>query len=138
MDNICVYGDSHQAHLVALVVPNTKAVLKLAQELDLNISSSDKQILFNNPKVVAEVLAECMKFGADSGLNKMEIPTKMKLVTETWDPNNGLITAALKLKRKNIQTFYQKDIDSMYGKSPLINNNHINNNNNNWWEYSGF
>ena len=36
------------------------------------------------------------------------------------------ITAAMKLKRKTIQTFYQSDIDQMYGKVPKnCNNNYL-------------
>jgi hypothetical protein len=33
------------------------------------------------------------------------------------DPDSGLVTAALKIKRKEIQDFYQREIDRMYGTS---------------------
>ncbi|XP_054158100.1 long-chain-fatty-acid--CoA ligase 4-like [Oppia nitens] len=132
VDNVCVYGDSMHSNLVALVLPNAKSVRKLAQELDLN-QLNDKPLpeLYDDRRVMDAVLKELIQFAVDSRLHKMEIPTKVKLVSEEWTPANDLITAALKLKRKNIQNFYQKDIDAMYGKSsPVSNNNHINNNNN--------
>jgi long-chain acyl-CoA synthetase len=45
----------------------------------------------------------------------MEIPSKIRLCCEEWLPDSGLVTAALKLRRKNIQDFYQMEINKMYG-----------------------
>ena len=47
-------------------------------------------------------------------LAKYEIPQALKLVPEVWTPDTGLVTAALKLKRKSIQDHYQHHIDEMY------------------------
>jgi len=47
-------------------------------------------------------------------LEKFELPQKMKLVTEVWTPDTGLVTEAFKLRRKNIESHYQKDIMRMY------------------------
>jgi len=47
-------------------------------------------------------------------LEKFELPQKVKLVTEVWTPDTGLVTEAFKLRRKNIETLYQKDIMRMY------------------------
>ena len=55
-----------------------------------------------------------MAFGKQHGLEKFEIPTKMTLIPIPWLPDTGLVTAALKLKRKEIQRRYQEDIDRMY------------------------
>ena len=47
-------------------------------------------------------------------LEKFELPQKVKLVTEVWTPDTGLVTEAFKLRRRNIETRYQKDIMRMY------------------------
>jgi len=47
-------------------------------------------------------------------LEKFELPQKVTLVTEVWTPDTGLVTEAFKLRRKNIETHYQKDIMRMY------------------------
>merc|ERR1719516_591085 len=47
-------------------------------------------------------------------LEKFEIPRIVTLVPEAWTPESGLVTAAFKIKRKVIQTFFQQDIDQMY------------------------
>ena len=47
-------------------------------------------------------------------LEKFEIPQALKLVPDIWTPDIDLVTAAFKLKRKNIQARYQLLIDKMY------------------------
>ena len=47
-------------------------------------------------------------------LEKFELPQKVKLVTEVWTPDTGLVTEAFKLRRKNIESRYHKDIMRMY------------------------
>ena len=61
------------------------------------------------------VLAEIQRHLRECGrLDKYEIPQAVKLVPEVWTPDTGLVTAALKLKRKSIQDRYQKLISLMY------------------------
>lgn len=42
------------------------------------------------------------------------MPKKLYLVAEQWTPQSGLLTEALKLKRKNIEKEYQEQIEEMY------------------------
>lgn len=44
----------------------------------------------------------------------MEIPLKLKLCSEDWLPDSGLVTAALKVRRKKIHAFYKRDLDRLY------------------------
>ena len=55
--------------------------------------------------------------GRKGGLEKFEIPTKLILIDTPWTAEMGLVTAAFKLKRKEIQKVYQSDIDRMYNIS---------------------
>lgn len=48
------------------------------------------------------------------GLERFEVPAAVKLVTEVWSPDMGLVTAAFKIKRKDIQERYKDDIKRMY------------------------
>ena len=59
-------------------------------------------------------LLEIQKYCAKCRLQKFEIPQRLKLVPDIWTPDIDLVTAAFKLKRKNIQNRYQSLIDSMY------------------------
>lgn len=44
----------------------------------------------------------------------MEIPLRLKLCPEDWLPDTGLVTAALKVRRKKIQAYYKRDLDRLY------------------------
>ncbi len=80
---------------------------------------------------LTEIQKHCLK----CRLEKFEIPQALKLIPEVWTPDmvysifsycayyqakmtiillQGLVTAAFKLKRKNIQDRYQLLIDRMY------------------------
>ena len=50
-------------------------------------------------------------------LEKFEIPGAVTLCKEEWTPESGLTTAAMKLKRKPLQDFYQSHINRMYGNN---------------------
>lgn len=66
------------------------------------------------PEMEKLILVEMQKQAVKSRLEKFEIPHCVKLVADLWTPDMGLVTAAFKLKRKNIQDRYQYLIDRMY------------------------
>lgn len=39
---------------------------------------------------------------------------KVTIVNDVWEPKNGLVTAALKLKRNNLYKKYKDEIHKMY------------------------
>lgn len=47
-------------------------------------------------------------------LDKMEIPEKLYLCKEVWTVDMGLLTDALKLKRKPIEKFYNEVLKNIY------------------------
>ena len=70
---------------------------------------------FLGQDVTGAVLRELVNYGKQLRLEKFELPGAVSICQELWTPETDLVTAAFKLKRKPIQTFYQKDIDRMYG-----------------------
>lgn len=113
VDNVCVYGDSFKSHLVALVAPNPKSLKKLAESLHKRTSNMKE--LCEDRTITKRVSEAIVEWAKSAGLQKVEIPTKYKLCHEEWLPDSGLVTAAMKIRRKNIQTLYQKDINNLYG-----------------------
>ncbi|GMR61663.1 hypothetical protein PMAYCL1PPCAC_31858 [Pristionchus mayeri] len=114
VDNICVYGDSQSDYLVALVVPNQKSVTEIAEKL--GVSTSKWESVCHNKDVNKAVHAELVSY-IGSKLSRVEIPTKIHLCHEIWTPQSGLLTEALKLKRKAIETEYKKVLSTLYGKN---------------------
>lgn len=47
-------------------------------------------------------------------LEKFEIPAKIKLLSDPWTPESGLVTAALKIKREIIRKTFQEDLLKLY------------------------
>ena len=47
-------------------------------------------------------------------LQKFEIPAKIKLLSNPWTPESGLVTAALKLKRDLIRKAFSEDLSKLY------------------------
>ncbi|KAI6234042.1 AMP-binding domain-containing protein [Aphelenchoides fujianensis] len=75
-------------------------------------SDHDKLLALVVVKAVAEELKK-----SSSKLHKNEVPELVVLCHEPWTPANGLLTEALKLKRKNIEKEYKEAIAKAYGDS---------------------
>lgn len=112
VDNICAYANSDQSYVIAFIVPNHKELLKLAEK---NGIQGKFEAICNNPQMEKIVLKMISDGANTASLEKFEIPQKIRLCAETWTPETGLVTDAFKLKRKELKTHYQADIERMYG-----------------------
>lgn len=136
VDNCCVVAHPSKSYCICIITPN----LKKSQEFietrkksngDLghqqnsdsknNVSDQNQEAinefvetLDSNKKLQEnfnkEMLDHCLK----QGLERFEIPSKTKFVKETWLPDSGLVTDSLKLKRREIEKFYEKEIRNIY------------------------
>uniref|UniRef100_A0AC34QAD6 Uncharacterized protein n=1 Tax=Panagrolaimus sp. JU765 TaxID=591449 RepID=A0AC34QAD6_9BILA len=93
------------------MVPNKKNLQELANRH--NIDESDYKKLCENEDLQKIVTKE-LENHAKNKLEKMEIPRKVYICHETWTPQNDMLTEAMKLKRKNIEKAFKKQIDQMY------------------------
>ncbi|OXU20883.1 hypothetical protein TSAR_015234 [Trichomalopsis sarcophagae] len=112
VENICVYGDSSKNFTVALVVPNHHHLEELASSIGVTATSFED--LCNNSQIEKAVLQTLVEHSKKCNLQKFEVPGAVKLVTESWSPDMGLVTAAFKLKRKAVQERYKNEISRMY------------------------
>lgn len=113
VDNCCIYGDSMQNYVVALVIPDKVRLEVMAEKLGLTGLSHTE--LCNNKDITGAVLRELHLHGKRVGLQKFELPGAVTLIDDLWTPESGLVTAAFKLKRKPIQDHYEKALRRMYG-----------------------
>ena len=116
VENVCVYGDSFHNNVIALIVPNKPALKKLAESLDKSQLSNAE--LCRDKQVIDAIKRSLIDHATKSGLSRVEIPSEIKLCDEEWLPDTGLVTAALKIRRKQIQEYYKNDIVAMYGGNP--------------------
>jgi len=124
IENICVYGDSDEHHTVALVVPEQNQLNILAKQVGKGELS--REAMCSDPAIIEQVKQALQKHGLASKLAKFEVPQAFTLLTDPWTPEGGLVTAAMKLKRKSIEKEFKSEITAMY-KGPSNNNNNNNN-----------
>lgn len=138
--DVCNRGNrvphSDQSYVISFVVPNQKQLMTLAKQMEVkgtweelcNNSQMEKEVL----RIITEAAIAGRTFGllsptrhschADlslllfpAKLERFEIPKKIRLSSEPWTPETGLVTDAFKLKRKELKSHYQEDIERMYG-----------------------
>lgn len=111
VENLCVYADPLYPKPVALLVPVDSALRKLLAEN--GIENEDWDALCANKearKVVLKVLQDQAK---NSGLRGAEIISDVWICKDLWTTEMGLLTAAQKLKRKEINHAYEKELKEM-------------------------
>ncbi|EHB05468.1 Long-chain-fatty-acid--CoA ligase 3 [Heterocephalus glaber] len=113
IDNICAYANSYHSYVIGFVVPNQKELTELARKKGLKGTWEE---LCNSSEMENEVLKVLSEAAVSASLEKFEIPVKIRLSPEPWTPETGLVTDAFKLKRKELKTHYQADIERMYGR----------------------
>lgn len=115
VENICVFADSTKGATVAVVVPAPGRLDKVAEKVGIN-NAVDNNALCEDERVKAQVLKEINAHGKKTGLSRWEIPAAISLTLEPWTPDSGLVTAALKLRRKQLKDFYESLILDMYAR----------------------
>jgi long-chain acyl-CoA synthetase len=107
---MCIHADPLESKIVAIVVPNPKALTALQKEN--GIDQSD----INNSKILEVIGNDFIDSANSAGFKGAEILKTFRLVEGEWTPENGMLTAAQKIKRKEIVEAYKDQIDSMYGR----------------------
>uniref|UniRef100_A0A251IRQ0 AMP-dependent synthetase/ligase domain-containing protein n=1 Tax=Manihot esculenta TaxID=3983 RepID=A0A251IRQ0_MANES len=112
VDNMMLHADPFHSYCVALVVPSQHALEEWASKL--GIAFSDFADLCEKQETVKEVQASFVKEAKKSRLEKFEIPAKIKLLSNPWTPESGLVTAALKIKREAIRKAFSEELSKLY------------------------
>ena len=111
VENICVYADPTKNFCVALVVANEKALKILANTLGVK---GDFEQLCRDKAVENAFVKELSEHAKKCRLERFEIPQAITLCEEVWTPAMGLLTAAFKIKRIDVQKKYKAEIEKMY------------------------
>ncbi|WFD33802.1 long-chain-fatty-acid--CoA ligase [Malassezia cuniculi] len=119
---VWLYGDSFQPHLVAVAVPDPPQFAPFASKvLGRHISDSDEAALesaANDPKVVEAVLQEFIRLGKSQKLGTLEQMRALKLRMDPFSPDNNMMTPTLKIKRQEAAKILRKDLDALYEQPP--------------------
>jgi len=104
------FAKSTMSYCIALICPNElalRAIPGAPAGADMKTLCSDKTVI---AAVTADILETCKKVK----LAKFETPSKVVLIDELWTPDNDMLTAVQKLKRKPIEAKHKDAIDAVY------------------------
>lgn len=114
VQNICVYADQTKVKPVGIIVPNLGPLSELAKEEGIIDNKDDIECHLHDSKLQSVVLEKLLKTGKSQGLNGIELLQGIVFCSEEWTPQNGFITSAQKLKRKDILNSVKEDVDKVY------------------------
>ncbi|WFD19491.1 long-chain-fatty-acid--CoA ligase [Malassezia caprae] len=122
VQQVWLYGDSLQPHLVAVAVPQPDTFATFVRAVTgRSVSENDTAALeeaCRDPKVVEAALREFIKLGKNQQLGSLEQMRALKLRMEPFSPENGLMTPTLKVKRQEAAKLLKSDLDQLYAQEP--------------------
>eukprot|EP00475_Leptophrys_vorax_P021252 TRINITY_DN28970_c0_g1_i2.p1 TRINITY_DN28970_c0_g1~~TRINITY_DN28970_c0_g1_i2.p1 ORF type:complete len:632 (-),score=32.28 TRINITY_DN28970_c0_g1_i2:150-1868(-) len=112
VENVMMYADPYKSYAIALVVPSRPHITAWASSN--GIDTSEYNSICAHPDVVSEVLKSLVQVSKEAHLKKFEMPQRIKLLPDPWTPDEGLLTAALKLKRDPVRRKFAQDLEELY------------------------
>jgi long-chain acyl-CoA synthetase len=106
-----VYGDSLQAQLVAIVVPDPEYLLPWAAQRGL---PQDLEQLSANNQVIGAILKSIQEEGRAAGLKGFEQVAAIRVTPEPFSVENNLMTPTFKVKRPQAKEAFKHLIEEMY------------------------
>ena len=114
VDMVCVYADPTKTATIAFIIPDDAKLCEFANQCNVFSPAGGKRADLCKNQVLKEHILKDITTCVSKRLEKFEVPKIIALVDEPWTPETGLVTAAMKLKRKAIQSAYQNEINKMY------------------------
>lgn len=112
--NLCVHADATANRPMAVVFVHEKNLSLACEELSIGASGRSISQLCHDPEVEKLVLKELWATGRKAGFKPLELLQSIVLTDEEWTPQNGLVTAAQKLNRRNILEHYAEEVKKVY------------------------
>ncbi|KAI8388623.1 uncharacterized protein BYT42DRAFT_490961 [Radiomyces spectabilis] len=103
-----VYGDSMQASLVGVIVPDKDHFSAWAKK------HAGGEDIYTSTNVKKELLKTLNDFGKQSDLKGFELIRSVHLTADEFTIDNDLLTPTFKLKREVAKKVYEKQISEMY------------------------
>ncbi|POI28059.1 hypothetical protein CIB84_008191, partial [Bambusicola thoracicus] len=113
---VFVHGESLQAFLLAVVVPDPETLCKWAKKKGFE---GTYEKLCKNKDVKKHILEDMVRVGKESGLKSFEQVKDIIVHTEMFSIENGLLTPTLKAKRPELRKYFQSEIDELYANTKM-------------------
>jgi len=110
---ICVYGDGDMDRPIALLQLSEPNAMAWAKE---NNVSGDFATVKESKELYEAVLADMRNEHAKAGLSHLEKLVALSFLTDPWTPENGCLTAANKLQRREVISQFSKEFEETKAK----------------------
>ncbi|XP_043098982.1 long-chain-fatty-acid--CoA ligase 1a isoform X1 [Puntigrus tetrazona] len=110
---VFVHGDSLQACLVGVVVPDPDFLPGWAKKRGIEGSYTE---MCKSRELKNAILEDIIRLGKESGLKSFEQVRDIALHMEMFSVQNGLLTPTLKAKRTELRNHFRQQIDQLYAK----------------------
>ncbi|XP_015673745.1 long-chain-fatty-acid--CoA ligase 6 isoform X1 [Protobothrops mucrosquamatus] len=111
VSQIYVHGDSLQAFLVGIVVPDAEVMPGWATKRGFDGTFTE---LCNNTKLKDAIMEDMVQLGKESGLYSFEQVKAVYIHSEMFSVQNGLLTPTLKARRSELREYFKKQIEDLY------------------------
>ncbi|KAL2098073.1 hypothetical protein ACEWY4_007280 [Coilia grayii] len=110
---IFVHGDSLQACLVGIVVPDPDFLPGWAKKRGIEGSYIE---LCKSKDLKNVILEDIIRLGREGGLKSFEQVRDITLHSQMFSVQNGLLTPTLKAKRTELRNHFREQIDQLYSR----------------------
>ncbi|KAF8894464.1 hypothetical protein BD779DRAFT_1745129 [Infundibulicybe gibba] len=115
---IYVHGDSLQAFLLAVVIPDPIQLASIASKVyGKPVSPDNLGVLAeacNDEKINAHVLDSLTREGQKNGLKGFEMVKRIHLSLDPFTMDDGTLTPTMKLRRKDAYNKFKTELDALY------------------------
>jgi len=118
VENCCLCASSSAEYTVVLISPNPKYIANYTEKY---FASRDWQNLLDDDDFNDQILKDVQEACRKGGIERFETPQRVQIVADPWTPETGLVTDALKLKRKAIEQKFKDTIEDLYQDKPKKN-----------------
>lgn len=135
ISQILCHGSSVQSYLVALIVPDFEHLTTWAKTIGIDVyqEEEDEQTSKNSehatssaisfsqlcalPQIKSLIMSEMRLCEKNAQMRPFERALDVFILSETWTPENGLLTATSKLNRTAIVAKYRQELESLGSNS---------------------
>uniref|UniRef100_A0A8C0GZD6 Arachidonate--CoA ligase n=1 Tax=Chelonoidis abingdonii TaxID=106734 RepID=A0A8C0GZD6_CHEAB len=108
---IYVHGDSLQAFLVGIVVPDSEVMPGWARKRGFEGTYAE---LCKNTELTQAIMEDMVRLGKEGGLHSFEQVKAIYIHSDTFSIQNGLLTPTLKARRRKLRDHFKKQIEELY------------------------
>lgn len=114
---LCIYGNSYESYLIAIICPNRVEVKKfLIESGKMKENEDNVEDFYADKDLHAEIKKTFDALAKTNNFNSLEKPLKYLLGKTEFTIQNEMITPTMKLCRNKIENFYKDEINKLYAQ----------------------